>query len=187
MTTISDLDTDKLAFFEAKYKSFTDDQLAEVAQRIHELADEAAEAVRRAFASRGRVFPGPVATGGETTKELTEGERAEQTKLSMELWNSRLSRRVQNLFWVQALMFSGALLGPGSGLKLGVLPFLLVSGALVWAANKAGRNYTRNVCRVADKSIGEKREALSNASIILWVLVVPSTLLGVMLASWFRA
>lgn len=181
MTTVAELDPEKLAYFEAKYRSFSDDQLEEVAERIHELADEAAEAVRRAFASRGQAMPSP-AWADMGPKELSEKERAEQTKLSVELWNSRLAQRVQYLFWAQGVMFAGALLGP-QGLHFGALWLVLVAATLGWAARKAGRTYTRNVCRVADKSLEEKRRTLRNASIALWPALFVAAMLGIMVAN----
>ena len=92
---------------------------------------------------------------------------------------------MQGLFTAQALMFTGAFFG-SQGLRIGALWMFPFGWALCWAANKTGRNYTRNVCRQADKSIEEKQRTFSNANLMLWVLIPVTALVAVVLAAWFR-
>lgn len=179
------MDADKFAYFVAKYRACGEEELADVARRASDLADEAAAALRQVVGERDLAIPDPKPESTPAVKELSEVERGEQTRVSTDLWNSALSRRVQFQFGAMAIVFSFSLLGP-QGLRAGVLWLLLLASGLYYVANKAGRIYTRSICANAEKTIDEKRSALRSTSLLLWPVLLVPAFLGVVLASALR-
>ena len=185
-SSASAMDRNKHAYFLSKFRTASDEEFQEAATRVHELADEAAEAVRQVAAERGVILHESAAASPVASNELTTEERARRTEASTALWNSSTSKRVQYMFCAQALIFSFAFLGP-QGLRFGVLWLLLFAATLSWIANRLGRKYTRNVCADADRSIDEKQKSLKTAAVALWPALLVSAFAGVILASAMRA
>ena len=179
------MDSDKHAYFLAKFRAASAEELQDAVSRIYELADEAAEAVRQIASEKGMQVPSEEVAAKSATKELTPEERAKHTELSSALWNSSVSKHVQYMFSAQALMFSFAFLGP-QGLRVGALWLLLFAAPLSWGANRLGRQYTRSVCAEADRSIEEKQKSLKTSALLLWPALLLSSAAGVILASVLR-
>ena len=179
------MDHNKLSYFIAKYRALDDEEFAEAKRRVNGLAEEAAAAVRQVSSERGDPLPDSSQEPLEIITKLTETERVERTRLSTELWNSPLSRRVQFQFSAQAIVFSIALLGT-SGLRFGAIWLVAVAAALYFLASKIGRSHTRSICANAETSIEEKRESLRRTSIVLWPVLVVSALLGAGLSNLLR-
>jgi hypothetical protein len=179
------MDQDKFAYFLAKYRATGDEELREVVARVYELADEAADAVRKVATERAMQLPSALATAQSGSKELTAEERAKYTELSTSLWNGSVSKRVQYMFSAQALVFSFSLLGP-QGLRVGALWLLLLAAPLSWGASRLGRQYTRSVCADAERSIEEKQKSLKTSALVLWPALLLSSAAGLTLAPALR-
>ena len=181
------MDPQKLAYFVSKYRSIREDEFAEVAARVDSLADEAAAALRQVAQERGlsAVEAKPESVRSVASREMSAAERDVQTKLSTDLWNSALSKRVQFQFSAMAIIFATSFLG-AQGLRVGGLWVLLFAAGLYYVANRFGRSYTKTLCADADKSVDAKRTALQRTSAMLWPALVVPALLGVMLASALR-
>lgn len=179
------MEANKLAYFVARYRAFSQEELAEVAARGSELADEAASALQQVSKERGLSLPDPVHVSSAVPRDLCEAERGEKTKQASELWNSGLSRRVQFQFGALAIVFAGAFLGR-QGINAGALWLVLFAAGLYYIASKAGRSYTRSVCADAESSLEEKRRTLRAASMLLWPALLIAAFLGVVLAGALR-
>ena len=127
-----------------------------------------------------------VAQAPLSQRELTPEERATQTGLATDLWNSSLSKSVQYAFGILALAFSFAFLGP-QGLRVGALWLVIIAGALSWGASRVGRQFTKKICADADKDIIEKGKSLKAVRIGLWLSVLVASFAGTILASFFRS
>lgn len=178
------MDAAKVSYFLDRYRSLGNDELLEAATRI-DLADEAIAALKQVGRERNLEIPDIPDEAAREAKEPTELERAEQTKLSTDLWNSSLSKRVQFQFGMLTLVFSSSLLG-SQGLRVGALWLLLLACVLYYFASKAGREYTKAVCSDGDKTIDEKRSSLRTTSLWLWPAMLIPAFLGVLLASAIR-
>lgn len=155
------MDTDKRAYFLAKFSAASAEELQEAVARVHELADEAAVAVRQVATEKGMQLPPEEVASQGALEELTPEERAKSTKLSSSLWNSSISKHVQYMFSAQAVVFSFAFLGP-QGLRVGALWLLLFAAPVSWAANRLGRQYTRRICADADRPVDFHLPRLEN-------------------------
>ena len=179
------MDRDKFAYFLSKFRAVSEEELRDAVARVHELAEEAAEAIRQVASEKGFQLPDGEVAPPVVPTELTAEERAKRTGASTALWNSSTSKHVQYMFSAQALFFSFALLGP-QGLRFGVLWLLLLAAPLSWFANRLGRQYTRKVCADAGRSIGEKQKTLKTTAVALWPALLVSSVAGVVLASALR-
>lgn len=181
------MDPQKLAYFVSSYKSLGEEEIAEVTARFENLADEAAAALVQVSKERGLPTPGLKSGLGSSAdnNDSTSPEKELRTKLSTDLWNSAISKRVQFQFSFMAIIFATSLLG-SSGLKAGALWVVLLAAGLYYGANKIGRNYTRTVCADGDKTIIEKNESLRKTSAFLWLAMLVPAFLGVTLASVIR-
>ena len=88
------MDHNKLSYFIAKYRALDDEEFAEASRRLNSLAEEAAAAVRQVSSERGNPLPDSSQEPSEIVTEPTETERVDRTRLSTDLWNSPLSKRV---------------------------------------------------------------------------------------------
>lgn len=179
------MDQNKHAYFLAKFRAVTDEELHDAVARIHELADEAAEAVRQIASEKGIQLPPVDLVPQNEAKELTVEERAKRTELSTSLWNGSLSKHVQYMFSAQALTFSFAFFGP-QGLRAGALWVLLFAAPLSRGASHLGRRYTRSVCADAERPIQEKQKSLKTSALVLWPALLLSAAAGVILAAVLR-
>ena len=183
------MDQQKLAYFVSTYRPLSEDDLAEVADRLDSLADEAAAALRQVTQERG--LPAPTSKPESKRArlaidtEMSVSERVAQTKLSTELWNSALSKRIQAQLGFMAIVFATSFLG-SQGLRVGGLWVPVLAVGMYYAARHLGRSYTKSVCADGDKSIDAKRSALKRTSTLLWPAMLVPALAGVMLASALR-
>lgn len=167
------MDPNKTAYFVAKYKAATTEELEELAGRRDSLAEEAEAALVQVAKERGvQVKTG---VGSVAALEPSPEDRARQTELSTELWRSPLSARVKYQY---AILFAMPVLhvAGSQGMRLGAL--LLVAAAVpAWyIGQKFGHKYTKAVCANGDKSIDEKRSQLRTTSWLLWPGIVGATL-----------
>lgn len=180
-----DMDQAKLAYFVSKYRAMDNEELAEICTRLNSLAEEATAAAQQVSTERGLAPPSQSEGSRGTHNELTDVERAEQTQVSSELWNSPLSKRVQFQFAAHAIVFSMAMLG-STGLRVGALWLVAVAGVLYYGASKFGRRHTKAICADSEKTVAEKTDALRRSSIILWPTLVVAALLGAVLSNVLR-
>ncbi len=180
------MDSDKYAYFLAKFRAASDDEFQDAVARLCELAEEAAEAVRQVALERGLLLPPERRETEDANKELTAEELATYTELSRALWNSSISKHVQFMFGVHALIFSFAFLGP-QGLRVGALWLVVFAVPLSWAASRIGRRYTRVVCADGDRSVQEKQKTLKRTAFLLWPALLLVSTMGVTLASALRS
>jgi len=179
------MDNTKLSYFLDKYRSLGSYEFSEMVTR-NDLSDEAISALQQVAKERSLTIPDIPDEATRETKELSEPERAEQTKLSTDLWNSPISKRVQLQFGLLAFVFSSSLLG-SQGLRVGALWLLLLAVVLCYFASKMGRQYTRSVCADGNKTIDEKHKALRNTSLWLWPAMLIPAFAGVLLVGAMRA
>lgn len=179
------MDQDKHAYFLDKFRTESEEKLHHAIARVHELADEAAEAVRQVAYEKGISLPAVDVGPQSASEELTVEELAKRTALSTSLWNGSLSKHVQYLFSAQALIFSFAFLGP-QGLRVDALWLVLFAASLSWGASRLGRRYTRNICAEAERPIHAKQKSLKVSALVLWPALLLSSAAGVVLASALR-
>lgn len=172
------LDAAKLNYFLAKYKAATSEELAEAAGRVDELSDEAAAGLRQAVQERGVQL-------ADIAPKTNEPDLVTQTKMSSELWNSSLSRRIPLQCGMHGILFSNSLLG-STGLNVGALWLVLLAAALYYVASKVGKSYTRSVCADGSMTVDAKRKELRSTSYLLWPSLLIAVFLGVALANAIR-
>ena len=167
------MDPDKTAYFVAKYRAATAEELEDLANRRGSLAEEAEAALVQVAQERGVQVNAEVGT--VAALELTPDERARQTELSTELWKSPLSTRVKYqyafLFAMPVLHIAGA-----QGMRLGALLLLALAAPAWYFGQRFGHKYTKTVCANGDKSIDEKRSQLRKTSWLLWPGIIGATL-----------
>jgi hypothetical protein len=132
------MDQDKYGFFLAKYRALDADDLSEAADRLNSLSEEAAAALRAVLAERGQTAPPPTAEPIDEPRELSAEARELQTRLSSDLWNGLVAKRVRFLFSAQGMVLAYSLLGP-QGLRLGALPMIALAALLVFAGSQLAR------------------------------------------------
>ncbi len=175
------MDQEKYVYFLGKYRALDQEDLIEASQRIDSLAEEASAALRSVLSEKGEFVPPPSPEEDTKPIELTGEDRKLQTKLSSDLWNGPLTKRVHFLFSAQALVLAYSFLGP-QGLKLGALPIGALAALLMYGANRIGRRVTRRICANADTSFDHKTKTLKSIGIALWPALLASALVGIVLA-----
>ncbi len=180
------MDQQTHAQFLARYQEASDDQLRDFASKRNDLMEEAKGALDCVLGERGlkltSISPAPLPP---SRRVMTAAERTKEAEECSALWNGSLSKRIHFLFFAQALVFSGSLLGTG-GLHAGALWVVMAAALLGWGMHVVGRRYTRGVCADDNRTIEEKRKSLKAASIVLWPCLLLSSLAGVILASLVR-
>lgn len=167
------MDPNKTAYFVAKYRAATAEELEDLVSRRSSLADEAEAAIMQVAQERGVQVK--AAVDAVAALEITTKERLRQTELSTELWKGPLSTRVKYqfafLFAMPVLHIAGA-----QGLRLGALLLLAAAAPAWYFGQRFGYKYTKMVCANGDKSIEEKRSQLRTTSWLLWPGIVGATL-----------
>lgn len=167
------MDSNKTAYFLAKYRAASTEELEDLAGRRGSLAEEAEAALVQVAKERGVVVRTEV--GSVAALEPSPEDRARQTQLSTQLWSSTLSTRVKYqyafLFAMPVLHIAGS-----QGLRLGALLLVAAAAPAWYFGQKFGHKYTKEVCANGDKSIEEKRSQLRTTSWLLWPGIVGTTL-----------
>lgn len=172
------MDSNKLAYFVAKYRTASEDEFGDVRDRRGSLAEEAEAAFAQVAQERGIALEAAAATtGGAVSSELSPEERSRQTQLSTELWRSPLSMRVKYqyaiLFAMPVLHVAGA-----QGMRLGALLLVAAAAPAWYLGQRVGHRYTKSVCANGDKPIDQKRRQLRTTSWLLWPAIVAATLVA---------
>jgi hypothetical protein len=166
------MDNDRYAFFLAKYRSMSKEELADVAERGATLSDEAVKALEEVLGvtikSSSANADSEISPG---SAERTPGAIAEQVRVSRELWRGGWSGMCQ----VQFLLTGAAL---PLKLHLGLVAVILCSslGASI------GYRITRSICAAEDRTIEQKRSELRRLSAGMWVVMFLSYVIAQRLA-----
>lgn len=178
------LDARLVEYFQARYASLDDEELAELAGRRDTLADEAAAALHAVLSTRGlsvsQVPPQDHEGVAVTGLEAADLPIEKQVQLAKDLWGSGISRAGQML-WLLALGGVGGRLAkqlpsfgsdPGPAFASAVFAGGLMA-AFAFGDYRFGRYCTREICANGDKPIAERR------SMLRWfaVAVIPAFLL----------
>jgi hypothetical protein len=115
------------ARFLARYREVSEDQLREIASIPNDLVEEAKAALQVALEERGlRASSIPASPLPPSRRMMSDEERAKEVEDCSNLWKGSLSKRIHFLFFAQALVFTGSLLGT-SDLKAGCHNRFMVS------------------------------------------------------------
>lgn len=151
-------------YFLSKFRSFENDELLNLANRRDQLADEAMMALSEILKERDISF-----IEKSQNPRLVETNWFDDRQQSIELWNSRLSKYVQFMFFLNAIALNPA--GLVGGFILGAFAFYL------------GKQYTKKICANSEVSIYRKTYFLKLTGWLLWPMLIVSSMLKIFLVA----